>query len=101
MDMALHLNFFVALLAISNPLDKVPLWRAAARDETSPVQWRLALLVVLTGGAILATFLVFGRPILAFFGIDLASFRVDGGIVVLLVGIRMLRGELVRLDYDL
>ena len=100
MDWRLAINFLIASLAIINPLGKVPVWEEAAAGDQSGVRWRLALLVTLTGGAILHVFLLFGMPILNFFGIDLAGFRVGGGIVILLTGIQMLQGVAIQVDRD-
>ena len=100
MDTSLYVNFFIALLSITNPLGKVPLWLRAAQKTSGEVRWWLALLVAGTGGAVLILFLWAGKPLLVALGVDLASFRVGGGIVVLLVGIRMLNGELMEFNLD-
>jgi multiple antibiotic resistance protein len=99
-DWDLIRTFFIAMLAITNPLSKIPLWVKGSEGEDEHVRWRLALLVTLTAFAILLVFLVGGRWFLDLFGIDLASFRVGGGIILLLVGLDMLRGKVVQLDPD-
>ncbi|NLX07321.1 MAG: MarC family protein [Phycisphaerae bacterium] len=92
------INFFVALLAIVNPLSKIPVWFQAADFEQRKVRWTLALLIIATGTAILLIFLLGGQPMLDAFGIDLPSFRIGGGIVILIVGINMLYGRLIFID---
>lgn len=100
MDWDLTRTFFIAMLAITNPLSKIPLWVEGSRGEDRHVQWRLALLVTGTAFVILLVFLIAGRWLLDLFGIDLASFRVGGGIIILLVGLDMLRGKAVQIDTD-
>ena len=98
MNWQLALNFLIAILAISNPLVKVPLWVEASQYDEKNVRWRLAVLIVATGGIILFVFLLIGQHIIDLFGIDLASFRIGGGIVILLIGINMLNGKAVNVE---
>lgn len=98
MDTALIWNFFLATIAIVNPLGKVPVWLEACEGCESPVRLRLAMLVTGTAAGLLVLFLFFGGEILDFLGIDLPAFRVGGGIIILLVGIDMLRGQAVNMD---
>jgi multiple antibiotic resistance protein len=64
------------------------------------VRTRLALLVTGTATVLLLAFLLFGQRILAFLGLDIPSFRVGGGVIVLLIGIDMLRGQAIDVDTD-
>lgn len=99
-DTSLALNFLIAILAIANPLVKVPLWIEGSVQDVHQVRWRLAVLVTTVGGGILLLFLWLGGPILRLFSIDLASFRIAGGLVILLIGIDMLRGQAVNVEED-
>ena len=100
MNWPLATNFLIALMAIANPLVKVPLWIEASQHDRQQVRWRLALLVTLAGGLILWIFLLLGDQILTLFGIDLASFRIAGGIVILMIGISMLNGRAVNVELE-
>lgn len=91
-------NFAVALLAIANPLGKIPVWIQASEDECSEVRRWLAVLLVLAGAAILVAMMFFGPDVLSFFGIELAAFRIGGGIVILTVGLSMMRGQVADTD---
>ena len=51
-----------------------------------------------TATGLLLLFLFFGQSILDFLGLDVPSFRVGGGIIILLIGIDMLRGSAVNID---
>ena len=91
-------DFALALIAILNPLGKIPLWVEASADCDAPVRRRLAAFVTATATLLLLAFLFFGRQILDFLGLDLPSFRVGGGIVILLIGLDMLRGQAIDID---
>jgi multiple antibiotic resistance protein len=95
MDWTLASNFLIALLAIANPLGKVPVWVSLTEGESRSTRMWLALLVVATGVGILVGTVAVGRWLLNVLGIDLPSFRVGGGIVILLLGISMLHGKAV------
>jgi multiple antibiotic resistance protein len=93
-------KFFIAITAVTNPMGKVPLWIRSAGTEDRAIQRRIASYITLTGGAILLLMLLFGTQILNLLSIDLASFKVGGGIVVLLLGVGMLHGEIKGLHVD-
>lgn len=97
MDWNLYLNFLAAMLAIVNPIGIWPIWSELTSDEASAIRNRVAFLVMLTSFAILIVFLVSGRYILEFFSIDLAIFKVAGGILLLNTGIAMVNGTASRL----
>jgi multiple antibiotic resistance protein len=92
----LVINFMVAMLAIVNPIGKIPIWIRACEGQDGPVRMRLAAMLVLTAFVILAAALAFGRSVLEFFGISLAAFRIGGGIVILVIGLQMLNGDDVQ-----
>lgn len=100
MDTQLAANFFIAMVAIVNPIGKIPVWAEASAGSDRAVRWRLALMVTGTAAAILVLALLAGREALALFAIDLPSFRVAGGIIILLTALEMLRGVAVRVDSE-
>lgn len=93
MNFELWVKFLVAMMAIANPIEKVPLWLEAVGEEDRPVQIRLAALIVLTAALVLLAVLWLGRPALQMFGTDLAAFRIGGGVVIFIFGLRMLDGK--------
>jgi multiple antibiotic resistance protein len=93
-------NFVIALLAIVNPVEKIPLWVEASKGGTMRFQWRLAGLIILSSAIILITFLFFGRQLLIHLKIDLASFKIGGGLILLQFGFSMLRGTAVEISRD-
>lgn len=98
MEITLIRNFLLAMVAILNPLGKIPIWVEASEGCDTPVRVRLALMVTGTATGLLLLFLFFGQSILDFLGLDVPSFRVGGGIIILLIGIDMLRGSAVNID---
>ena len=88
------INFFVALFALIDPVGNVPLYAAATQGAT-PAGRRLTA-VYIAGFALvfLAFFYLTGMGLLQFFGISLAAFRIAGGVVLLLMGLDMVRGDL-------
>ena len=95
-DWNLISNFATAMIAIVNPVEKIPLWVKAARGGKTRFQWRLAALIILTSLIILLAFLLLGGHILRQLKIDLASFKIGGGLILLQFGFSMLKGEAVN-----
>ena len=71
MDIVLIRNFLLAMIAIVNPLGKIPVWIEASEGCDGPVRTRLALLVTGTATVVLLMFLFFGQSILSFLGLDI------------------------------
>jgi multiple antibiotic resistance protein len=91
-DWELISNFLIALLAIVNPIEKIPLWVEATRGGESKFRWLLAALILLSSAAILFLFLWFGRQLLFHLKIELASFKIGGGLILLQFGFSMMKG---------
>jgi multiple antibiotic resistance protein len=90
------INFFIALFALIDPVGNVPLYAAATVGAT-PAQSRLtAVYMALFSLVFLAFFFLTGLSLLRFFGISLPAFRIAGGIVLLLMGLDMVRGDIVK-----
>ncbi|MEM7676378.1 MAG: MarC family protein [Myxococcota bacterium] len=98
MDTKLLLNFIIAMLAIVNPVGKVPVWLQVSAGQDEAARNRLALLVTLTAGGVLLASLWAGARLLDLFSIDLACFRIAGGIIVMSVGYGMLNGQATAVD---
>lgn len=99
-DWNLIANFAIALLAIVNPVEKIPLWIRASDGGKQQFQWLLAGLIILSCAGILLVFLWFGHTLLTRLQISLASFKIGGGLVLLHFGFGMLKGTAVELDDD-
>lgn len=93
LEYAQYLKIFIGLLAIVNPFGAVPMFLSMTGDE-SPAQRRRTIDMVAIGvTVILLVALFIGEHVLAFFGITIDSFKVGGGILVLLMAIAMLHAK--------
>jgi multiple antibiotic resistance protein len=88
-----YIKIFVSLLAIVNPFGAIPLFISMTADETSSQRRKTINLVAFGVTIILLVALFFGQLLLRFFGITIDSFRVGGGILVLLMAIAMLHAK--------
>ncbi len=96
-NLADFLKSFVAILAIVNPIGIVPIFLALTTGETPAERKHTAHISAYSVATILLLSAFAGEAILAFFGLGLPSFRVGGGILVLLMAISMLQAKQSRL----
>ncbi|MBK1826815.1 MarC family protein [Haloferula rosea] len=93
MDLALISHFAGALFAIMNPLGNLPVYINAVAGERLGAQRYLALFLSVFIAVALLVFFWSGSGLLHFFGVSLPAFRIAGGILLLLTGIGMVRGQ--------
>lgn len=86
-------NFFVALFALIDPVGNVPLFAAATLGASAAGRRLTAAYIALFAFVFLAAFYLTGLSILQFFGISMPAFRIAGGILLLLLGLDMARGD--------
>ncbi|MEO8925826.1 MAG: MarC family protein [Caulobacteraceae bacterium] len=86
-------NFFVALFALIDPVGNVPLFAAATVGATAPARRLTAIYIALFAFVFLSFFYLTGLSLLRFFGISMSAFRIAGGILLLLMGLDMARGD--------
>jgi multiple antibiotic resistance protein len=80
-------------MAIVNPLGVIPMFVSMTADETYKERLKTIDNVAVGVIVILLAVLFFGDLMLTFFGITIDSFRVGGGILVLLMAIAMLHAK--------
>lgn len=73
-----------------NPFSTAPLFVSLTAGTSASVQKRQALLACIYAFGILATFLLIGAAIIDFFGISVPGLRVAGGLIISVIGFRML-----------
>lgn len=95
-NVADFLKSFVALMAIVNPIGIVPIFLALTASDSEKERKHTAHMSAFSVGMILLLAAFAGEAILSFFGIGLPSFRVGGGILVLLMAISMLQAKQSR-----
>ncbi|MDT8436462.1 MAG: MarC family protein [Gemmatimonadota bacterium] len=84
---------FAGLLAILNPLGAVPIFLGLTLHLGAPQRRRTARVAALAVAGVLVAAVWSGDALLAFFGVRIASFRVGGGILILLMAIAMLQAR--------
>lgn len=87
-----YTKIFISLFAILDPIGIIPLIILFTASMTAARRARAARLASLTVCAILLAALLVGESLLAFFGISIHSFLVGGGILLLLMAIKMMLG---------
>jgi multiple antibiotic resistance protein len=80
----------VALFIVVNPLGSVPIFVSLTQDMDKQLRKRTYHLAILTGLILLAFFALVGQNVLILFGISLDSFMIAGGILLLIVAVRLL-----------
>jgi MarC family membrane protein len=93
MNKLLISNFAASLFALLNSLGVMPIFIGYVAGEKRSVQRWLALFVSLTILGLLLIFFFTGSSLLKFFGISLDSFRIAGGILLLIIGIGIVNGD--------
>ncbi len=80
-----YVKIFTAILVIVNPIGAVPVFVTMAGSQSQQERCGIARLAAR----------VFGESLLRFFGVSMASFRVGGGILVMLIAIAMFHAQLL------
>ncbi|ACC99079.1 Multiple antibiotic transporter [Elusimicrobium minutum Pei191] len=93
MDFSFLIGAFVGTLSILNPIGNVPIFLEHVQTDSPKMQRAIALLLGLSIFALLIFFFFIGRSALNLFSITIPAFRIAGGILILLVGIRMMQGK--------
>lgn len=81
-------TFAATLFALLNPFGMLPIFIGYTSGRSIGVQRWLAVFVSITVLGLMLLFLFAGTALLRFFGITLDAFRIAGGILLLLIGIR-------------
>src|SRR5208282_4848186 len=85
-----------ALFVIADPVAAIPIFITLTSGNTAEERKRIASVTALTVATVLVSSIFLGQPLLRLFGISIASFRVGGGILILLMAISMLNARLSR-----
>lgn len=88
-----YLRFIVTLTAVVDPFLAVPFFIAMTSTRPLAASLRLARSVTLTVFFVLACSTFVGETLLEYIGASLPSFRVAGGLVLLLMALAMLNAE--------
>jgi multiple antibiotic resistance protein len=93
-----YTRFFIALVAILTPFAAVPIFLALTDGRSAADKRRIAVSAALTVFCVLAGAAFGGDVVLRIVGTSLDSFRVGGGIVLLLMALSMLNAQVSRVQ---
>jgi multiple antibiotic resistance protein len=93
LDFTEYSKIFLSLFAILDPIGMIPIIIAFTLELTPQKRARIGRMASLSVFGIMLTALLIGELVLEFFGISIHSFRVAGGILLLLMSIAMLFGN--------
>ncbi|MES1983281.1 MAG: MarC family protein [Pseudomonadota bacterium] len=85
-----YAKIFMALMVIVNPLSAIPLFVSMTAGNTADERKNIARVASISVGVVLVVAALLGQPMLLFFGITIASFKVGGAILILLMAISMM-----------
>lgn len=91
LDFGLHA--FVMLLAVVDPLGNVPFFITMTPDLTPEARRRAAVKTAVISWAVLTGFALGGTAVLWVFRITVPAIQIGGGIILLLIALRMLWGR--------
>jgi multiple antibiotic resistance protein len=91
---------FVTLFVVVNPVGTVPLLIAITGQEPPARQRQIVLHGVVVATLILLFFIAIGQLLLDALGIELSSFRIAGGLVLLIIALRMVLEEVGAASID-
>lgn len=88
-----YLKAFISLIFIVNPLGAIPVFLSLAQHQAEAENRHMIRISAITVTTVLVTASILGDEILKFFGISIPSFRVGGGILLLLMAISMMHAK--------
>ncbi|MEM0230588.1 MAG: MarC family protein [Candidatus Woesearchaeota archaeon] len=80
---------FLSIFVIMDPFGSVPVLIGLTKNYSERERRRIVKNAVCIAFAVLMLFMLFGRYILQFFGITIDSFKIAGGIILLIMGIEI------------
>lgn len=83
---------FFAIFGIMDPVGNVPVFISLTGKLEKKERERLATAAVIRAGIILTVFVFLGNAVLSAFHISIGSFRIAGGLILVLLGLQILFG---------
>lgn len=93
MGLSFALSSFITFFIIVDPIVNVPLFRAFLSDLDQKTRQNMVKKAVIVAAVVLVIFTLAGNTIFHFLGIEMYSFRIAGGIILLIIAIEMLLGR--------
>jgi multiple antibiotic resistance protein len=89
-----------ALVTVVDPIGNIPIFISLTANHSPQERRRTLNVAALTAIAVLVAAIFAGQPMLAMFGITISSFRVAGGIILMLMALSMLRARVSPVQYS-
>lgn len=89
-----YLEILTAIIIIVDPLGAIPIFISLTANQSEHERSHTARIAVLFAALILIGAIIAGKPMLDFFGIRIASFRVAGGLLVFMVALSMMNAKI-------
>ena len=89
-----YIEIFTAIIVIVDPLGLLPIFISITADENERERAHTANIAVIFAAVVMIIGSLVGGPLLKFFGISMASFRVAGGLLILILAIAMLNAKI-------
>lgn len=96
MDITFYLQIFIVIFSILDPIGTTPLFLSLTANQSLQEKNATIRRTVITVTSILVISALVGNSLLAFFGIDIRSFQIAGGILLLLLALNMLQAKIPR-----
>jgi multiple antibiotic resistance protein len=80
------------LFFVFDPFASIPIFITLTKDLDKNERKKSANRAVMVAGILFILFVLFGNALLSFFGISLASFKIAGGLVLLLMSLEIILG---------
>jgi multiple antibiotic resistance protein len=87
-----YLKIFIALYVLVNPLEGLPVFLARTQMLSHRERVAIGRTAALSVICIMLVSLVIGRAVLELFSISIGDFTAAGGIIVFLIGLKMVLG---------
>ncbi|MFH2127529.1 MAG: MarC family protein, partial [Pseudomonadota bacterium] len=90
---------FMSFFAMANPVGNLPIFIGLTQGRNTKQIRRVGLITTLAFFIICVVSMLLGEAVLKAFGISLAAFRTAGGLLIALIGLRMLLGSKETASY--
>ena len=91
-----YVKFVVALVVIVNPISALPLFVSMTASNSQAEKMQIARVAAISVAVVLSLAALLGQHILVLFGITIASFKVGGAILIMLMAISMMHAVPTR-----
>lgn len=92
MDLLAVITLSVSFILIMDPFASLPMFISVTKDSDPKTVRSYANKAVMVAALLLFVFILIGGPLMSVFGITMESFRIAGGLVLIMMAIEMVFG---------